>query len=94
LYQQYLKGVQSSKQANINDVNLKVLAVQSGGRVLGPGNDPGPQLASFMQDAGAYYTISFDPLQATAPDEYHDLEVVVGKPGLKAHTTTGYYDEP
>ena len=27
-------------------------------------------------------------------DEYHDLNVAVGKPGLTAHTRTGYYDEP
>ena len=94
LYQQFLKGVPSPRQASINDVNLKVLAIQSGGRVLGPDNDPAPQLENFMQDAGAYYTLSFDPPHAKAPDEYHDLQVQVGKPGLKVHTTTGYYNEP
>lgn len=94
LYQQFLKGVSSSRQTSVNNVNLKVLAIQSGGRVLGPENDPAPQLASFMQDGGAYYTLSFDPPQAKGPDEYHDLQVQVGKPGLKVRTTTGYYDEP
>jgi VWFA-related protein len=94
LYQQFLKGVPSPKQASINDVNLKVLAIQSGGRVLGPDNDPAPQLENFMQDAGAYYTLSFDPPHAKGPDEYHDLQVQAGKPGLKVRTTTGYYDEP
>ena len=94
LYQEFLKGVPLPSQASINNVNLKVLAIQSGGRVLGPENDPGPQLVSFMQDGGAYYTLSFDPPHANGPDEYHDLQVQVGKPGLKVHTSTGYYNEP
>jgi hypothetical protein len=27
-------------------------------------------------------------------DEYHELEVKVDKPGMKARTNTGYYAEP
>jgi hypothetical protein len=45
-------------------------------------------------DAGAYYTLSFDPPRAEHADEYHDLEVKIDKSGLKPRTNTGYYYEP
>jgi VWFA-related protein len=93
-YQQFLKGVRTPKQAQLNDVSVKVLAVQTGGRIVGPDNDLAPQLANCYGDGGAYYTLSFDPPRADGPDEYHDLKVVMGKSWLKARTTTGYYDEP
>jgi hypothetical protein len=41
-----------------------------------------------------FYTISFDPPTAAHPDEYHDLKVQIGAPGLSARTNTGYYDQP
>jgi hypothetical protein len=71
---------------------LKVLAVQSGGRVLPPSNDLASEIDSCIQDANAFYTISFDPPRADKKNEYHDLKVVVDKPGLKALTNTGYYN--
>ena len=47
-----------------------------------------------MAEIGEYYTIAFMPPQAAGLDEYHDLKVVVNKPGLTARTYTGYYNEP
>jgi hypothetical protein len=38
--------------------------------------------------------MSFDPPNAAQPDEYHDLKVQIGAPGLSARTNTGYYDQP
>jgi hypothetical protein len=38
--------------------------------------------------------LSFDPPRADRANEYHDLKVQVGKPGLVARTSTGYYNQP
>jgi VWFA-related protein len=94
LYEGYLKGVRKVEKADFANLGLKVLAVQSGGRVLGPDNDLTAQINSCVQDAGAYYTLSFDPPRAAQANEYHDLKVLVGQPGLAARTSTGYYNRP
>jgi hypothetical protein len=73
---------------------VKVLATQTGGRILGPDNGLKAQIDKCAQDATAFYTLSFDPSHADHPDEYHDLKVQIGKPGLTAHTSTGYYNQP
>jgi len=73
---------------------LKVLAIQTGGRALPPDNDLAGQISACVQDAGAFYTVSFNPPLADKPNEYHDLKVEVDKPGLTAHTDTGYYNQP
>jgi VWFA-related protein len=92
LYQDFLKGVKSVQKASFSNLGLKVLAIQSSGRVLGPSGDLVGQIDSCVQDASAFYTLSFDPPRADKPHEYHDLKVIVGKPGLTARTNTGYYN--
>jgi hypothetical protein len=111
-YRAYLNGVQSVQQATFMHLTRKVLAVDTGGRVMEPTDDPAAntndysltgfkvnsdlvqQINSCVQEAGTYYTLSFDPSHANHPDEYHDLKVRINRPGLTARTTTGYYDEP
>jgi hypothetical protein len=70
------------------------LALQSGGLVLD--NSPGiaRSIRQSVEEASGFYTVSFDPLPATQPDEYHDLKVQIKVPGLSARTNTGYYDQP
>jgi VWFA-related protein len=112
LFEAYLKGVKSSKEASIDALDRKVLAVQSGGRVLAPSDDlrtdilhtgltdsvPAfdlvSQINSCVEEAGAFYTLSFNPARTDRSDEYHDLKVQITKPGLTARTSMGYYDEP
>ncbi len=91
-YEDFLKGVKSAQKASPSNLALKVLAVQSGGRVLPPSNDLASEIDSCIQDANAFYTISFDPPPADKKNEYHDLKLVIDKPGLKALTNTGYYN--
>jgi VWFA-related protein len=93
-YQEFLDGVKTADKANTADLTLKVLAVQSGGRILGPDNDLAGQIANCIQDGSAFYTISFDPPRASGPDEYHDLKIQIDKPKLTARTNTGYYNQP
>jgi VWFA-related protein len=93
-YRGYLKGVKTFRQASPSNLSVKVLATQTGGRILGPDNGLKAQIDNCVQDATAFYTLSFDPPHADHPDEYHDLKVQIGKPGLTAHTSTGYYNQP
>jgi len=77
-----------------SDLNLKVIATQTGGLVIPPDNDLASQIAKCAQDASAFYTLSFDPPPADKANEYHDLKVEIDQPGLTARTSTGYYNQP
>jgi VWFA-related protein len=94
LYQNFLKGVKSYRDADFGNLALKVLVTQTGGRILGPDNNLVGQINRCIEDASAFYRISFDPPAAEHPDEYHDLKVVVNKPGVTVRTNSGYYNEP
>lgn len=75
------------------DLYKKVLAVESGGRVLARESDLAQQMAECVRGADTYYTLTFDPPAAGHADAYHALEVKV-RPGLTVETVEGYYDEP
>lgn len=94
LYQQFLKGVNSYREANFGNLALKVLVTQTGGLILGPDNDLVSQISRCIEDANAFYRISFDPPAADHPDEYHTLTIQVDKPGVTVRTNTGYYNQP
>lgn len=93
-YQSFLKGVPSYQKADSGNLALKVLAMQTGGLALGPDNNLVDQLNRSVAEGNAYYRISFDPLPANHADEYHDLKIVVNRPGAVVRTGTGYYNEP
>ena len=93
-YEGFLKGVTTAEKANSANLALKVLAIQTGGSIYGPYNDLTAQINRCVQDAGVYYTLSFDPPHAAHANEYHDLKVTFGQTKLKARTTTGYYNQP
>lgn len=94
MYEGFLKAPKKPEQAIPPNLALKVFAVQSGGRVLGPDYDMASQIDSCIHDTDAFYTITFNPPRADHANEYHDLKVVIDKPGLKATTNTGYYNQP
>jgi VWFA-related protein len=94
LYEDFLKGVKTADKANLPNLALRVLSIQSGGRVLGPDNDLTAQIDKCIGDAESFYTLSFDPPRADRANEFHDLKVRIDKPGLTARTNTGYYNQP
>ena len=94
LYKDFLKGVTSARKADTGNLALKVLALQSGGRILGPDNDIAGQIDSCISDANAFYTLTFNPPPAEHADEYHDLKVTASQPGLTVRTNSGYYNQP
>lgn len=93
-YKSFLKGVPSPKQAQAGNLGLQVLAVQSGGAVKNSTNDLVTAIAECVADADSYYVLTFDPPVANQPDEYHELDVTVEKPGLTARTRELYYSQP
>ena len=92
-YLSYLQGVDSVKKASFMNLNTKVLAVESGGRVLDQSYDLVSEMENYVREASVFYTLSFDPAPADHPEEYHELKVQIDKPGLTARTNTGYYDQ-
>ena len=91
LYESYFKPAKSARQVDPNDLALQVLAHQTGGLVLPPGNAIEPELAYCLAQADALYMLSYDLPTATGSTQYHDLSVKVGRPGVEIHTPTGYY---
>jgi hypothetical protein len=94
VYLDFISGVKSAQDATSTNLNRKVLAVQSGGRVLEPSRDLSSQINDCIREADVFYTLSFDPSHAEHPDEFHNLRVRIGSPGLTARSVTGYYDQP
>jgi len=89
-YQNFLKGIRKPEQTGFGNLALQVIATQTGGLVLNSSNDVAALMKQAVGDADAYYELSFDPVRGE-PDEYHQIEVTVAKPGLVARTRTGYY---
>jgi VWFA-related protein len=95
-YKNYLKGVTGPAMTRTSNLALQVFAVQTGGETIdvGNGSNISDQILRCIDDADAYYRISFDPPPAAHADEYHELRLVLDRPGLVAHTISGYYDQP
>jgi VWFA-related protein len=93
-YEQFLKGVSKQSQAQIGNLGLQVIAIQSGGIAFGAGNDIDKFLEESLADSAPYYEISFVPASPEQPNEYHRLEIKIAKPGLTARTRQGYYAQP
>jgi VWFA-related protein len=93
-YEDFLKGVKKPGDSTLGALSLQVLAAQSGGLVFYGSNDVSSLLQKCLEDARAYYVLSFVPPPADHRDEYHSLQIQVDKPGLTARTRQGYYAQP
>jgi VWFA-related protein len=92
-YEWFLKGISKPSQAQAGDLALQVLAIQSGGLALGPGDVAG-LLHQCLSEVVPYYEICFNAPGAKRPDEYHHLEIKLANHDLTAHTRQGYYAQP
>ena len=93
-YQNFLGGVASADKFRSGGLTIPVIAVQSGGLVLNRSSDVASLIAQCVADIRSYYTLTFDSNPARHPNEYHDVQVKIDKPGLVARTRTGYYVQP
>jgi hypothetical protein len=89
-----VKGVSKPSQVEEADLSLQVLATQTGGLVLNSSNDIPAQVQQCIEDAAAFYELTFAPAPADKPNEYRSIELKVARPGLTARTTQGYYVQP
>jgi VWFA-related protein len=94
VWKRYQEAPDAPEHASWMNVYKKVLAVESGGRVLEGDKEIAQQMAECARGANTYYTLTFDPPAAGHADEYHPLEVKLRRAGLTAETVRGYYDEP
>ena len=93
-YQEYLKPVLVSKNAQPANLALQVLATQTGGLALSGSSDITAQIERCVADADAFYTLTLEMPPAEQANEYHGVEVKVATPGLTARTRRGYYEQP
>jgi VWFA-related protein len=94
LYKDFLKGVTDAHQADTGNLALQVLAVQSAGLALTGSKYVDDLMRQAIADTENYYGISFDPPAARHPDEYHQIQIKVARPGLTARTRQGFYAQP
>jgi VWFA-related protein len=93
-YEEYLKGVSKPGQVYVASLGLPVLAIQSGGKAIDLTNDVAGALQECLADAVPYYEIAFGAPASAKADEYHEIEIKIGKSGLTARTRQGYYSQP
>jgi VWFA-related protein len=93
-YQNFLRAPRSSRDVELGNLGLQVLAVDSGGLILNGSNDIAGLLQRAVQQSEDCYEISFVPSPGERDNEYHELQLKVNRSGLTAHTTAGYYARP
>ncbi len=91
-YESFVNGVKKPGDAQLGNLGLQVLAVQSGGLVLNT-SDVGGMIQQCTADADHYYELSFEAAPSDHPEMYHQLQVKVAN-GLQARTRDGYYSQP
>jgi len=84
----------SSDSAAPGSFALQVLAQQTGGQSIEPGNDLSAELNKLLDDADWYYALSFNPPPAQNGVELRPIEVKVNRPGVTVRTATKYYAAP
>lgn len=90
-YKAFLKGPAKPGDANFAYLGLQVFSVHSGGLTFVGNSDVAGMLRQSLLDADSWYEITFDPLPADKPNEYHHIEVRVDRPGLTARGPDSYY---
>jgi VWFA-related protein len=93
-YKVFSGAVKTENQAQIGNLALQALTIQSGGLVFTASNDVAAHIAGSIADTNAYYVLSFDGLAGDGPNEYHALDIKVDKPKLVTRTRSGYYAQP
>jgi VWFA-related protein len=93
-YKDFLKGISKPSQIQVANLGLQVFAIRSGGLAFNSDNDIAAALEQCVADSAPYYEITFDAATSQRPDEYHQLEIQVAKPGLTARARQEYYAQP
>lgn len=90
-YDNFLKGVTKTADAQYPDLSLQVLSEHSGGQVIIGGNDIKAEIDAAWRGASGWYNLVFERATGGRATEYHAIRVIIDKPRVKVHTTAGYY---
>jgi VWFA-related protein len=93
-YEEFLKPISKSQDAQAGNLALQVLARQSGGEALNSSNDITQQITRCVAEADAFYTLAVEPTPSDRPNQAHSVAVSVETPGLTARTRNLYYGQP
>jgi hypothetical protein len=90
--QAYMRALSAASPTSVTDIAIQTLAHETGGRSFFSRNDVDREIASSMQQAGSYYTLSYTPANHDFHGEFRKLQVTLVRP-LTARVTTrdGYY---
>lgn len=87
-------AIQSPSDIRWDDLELRPIALRSGGLALYSGHDLASTLRQCIAETVPFYELSFDPMLSDVPNKYHSLNVQVAKQGLAVRARRGYYSQP
>ncbi len=93
-YESFLRAPRKAQEADLGNLALQVLAIESGGLVLNGSNDIAGLIQHAITASTGGYDLTFTPAPGDRPNEYHELQVKLRRGGLNAHAITGYYAHP
>lgn len=93
-YETFLRAPRSSRDTQLGQLGVQVIAQQSGGLVLNGSNDITVLIQRAMAQATGGYELTFAAAPGERENEYHELQLKVHRPGLTVHTIAGYYARP
>ncbi|MGA2673291.1 MAG: VWA domain-containing protein [Terracidiphilus sp.] len=93
-YQTFLKGLTGTERAEIGDLALQTVAMQSGGLAIFGNESIASSIDRCAAEFNSFYRLTIEARPADGANEYHELEVKLGTKGLTARTRTGYYAQP
>lgn len=93
-YETFLKAPVKPNDVQLGDLSIQVLAIHTGGLAIESNSDINAMIDKCLADLRSWYEITFDPLPADKPNEYHHIEVQLDQRALTVRTTDGYYANP
>jgi VWFA-related protein len=93
-YENFLRAPRTTRDIQLGQLGLQVIAQQSGGLVLNGSNDIAGLLRQTVALTKGGYELTFTPAPGEHNNEYHELQLKVQRPGLAVHTIAGYYARP
>jgi len=87
-------GFFSPPDSATGDLVFEQVAPQTGGRIFRGVNDLDEQIASSIDDGGAYYALSYYPSNRDWNGSFRKIRIRMRNPGLTARTRNGYYGSP
>jgi VWFA-related protein len=90
--QTYMRAFSAASPTSVTDIAIQTLAHETGGHSFFGRNDVDREIATSMQQAGSYYTLSYTPANHDFHGEFRKLQITLVRPST-AHATTrdGYY---